>query len=64
MDAAIEVGVKRYIPSEFGVNTFQKELKELGDPFMGKLVLLEYLKGKEGTGLTWTGLATGSFLDW
>ena len=64
IDAAIEAGVKRYMPSEFGLNNLIGKATVLGDIFANKAKLLEYLRSKEETGLTWTGLATGSLLDW
>ena len=64
VDAAIEAGVKRFMPSEYGLNNSLGRAKILGGLFMGKAKLLAYLRSKEETGLTWTGLATGSLIDW
>jgi len=64
VDAAIQAGVKRFLPSEFSVNTLSKAVQQLLPPFVAKFQLLEYLKSKEGTGLTWTGLGAGLLFDW
>ncbi|KAJ5716419.1 isoflavone reductase family protein [Penicillium malachiteum] len=63
IDAAIQAGVKRFIPTEYGNNTC---------PAAGELVTLyaeqakvaAYLKSKESAGLTWTAIHTGQFFDW
>jgi putative NADH-flavin reductase len=63
IDAAVAAGVKRFLPSEYGVNsqTLPPGLKELrGD----KSRVVEYLRGKESEGFGWTGLSTGQFFDW
>ncbi|KAK3949717.1 hypothetical protein QBC32DRAFT_266174 [Pseudoneurospora amorphoporcata] len=65
VDAAIAAGVKRFVPSEFGVNTRQKgvEKTKIGELLAGKREVVDYLIQKEGTGLTWTGLSTGFFFE-
>ncbi|KAH7128553.1 NmrA-like family protein [Dendryphion nanum] len=64
IDAAIEAGVKRFIPSEFSTNTLSDAVLELVPLFNAKKAVLDYLKEKESTGMTWTGLAGGLLLDW
>jgi hypothetical protein len=64
IDAAIQAGVKRFLPSELSANGIAKAARELVPPFQQKWEVLEYLKEKEGQGLSWTGLATGPLLDW
>ncbi|KAJ9609687.1 hypothetical protein H2200_006015 [Cladophialophora chaetospira] len=64
IDAAIKAGVKRFLPSELSSNTRSDAVRKLLPLFEAKQDILDYLKGKEGTGLTWTGLATGPMLDW
>lgn len=64
IDAAIEAGVQRFIPSEFGSDsTFPKV--SLLSIFKPKITIREYLekKGTEGK-ITWTAIATGPFFDW
>lgn len=64
VDAAIAAGVKRFIPSEFGVNTRQVRDLPIGKILQGKIGVVDYLKEKEAEGLTWTGISTGLFFDW
>lgn len=64
IDAAISSGVQRFIPSELSSNTLSDAVRQLVPVFEPKKEVLDYLKEKEGTGLTWTGLATGPMLDW
>lgn len=64
IDAAIKAGVKRFLPSEFGVDkNHDSVIKKI--PFLAsKREISEYLVSKEGSGLTWTGIVTGGFFDW
>jgi uncharacterized protein YbjT (DUF2867 family) len=64
IDAAIEAGVKRFIPSEYGLNNTNPVARALSPVFDIKGHQIEYLKSKESTGLTWTAVATGLWLDW
>ncbi|KIV78827.1 hypothetical protein PV11_06437 [Exophiala sideris] len=64
IDAAIKAGVKRFIPSEFSSNTQSEAVRRLVPVFEPKKMVLDYLKGEESSGLTWTGLATGILFDW
>ena len=65
IDAAIKAGVKRFVPSEFGGNTQNKKATALVPGlFGGKVEVVDYLKQKEGTGLTWSAIVTGPFFDW
>ncbi|KAI0473442.1 hypothetical protein GGR56DRAFT_531690 [Xylariaceae sp. FL0804] len=66
VDAAVAAGAKRFIPSEFGINT-----RILGDAPIGKIVkgktdTVDYLdaKSKENPSFTWTGISNGLFFDW
>jgi saccharopine dehydrogenase-like NADP-dependent oxidoreductase len=62
--AAIKAGVKRFVPSEFGSDTRNdKAMAILPQYFRGKADTVEYLKSKEGTGLTWTAFVTGCFFE-
>ncbi|KAM7191709.1 hypothetical protein V8F20_009186 [Naviculisporaceae sp. PSN 640] len=65
VDAALEVGVKRFIPSEFGINTRRVRDKPIGKILTGKIAIVDYLqeKAKENPTFTWTGLTTGLFID-
>lgn len=62
--AATKAGVKRYLPSEFGGYTRDAETLELLPMFQWKNDIVAYLKEQESTGLSWTALCTGPFLDW
>jgi hypothetical protein len=64
IDAAIEAGVKRFMPSEFGMDNTNPVSQNLSPVFKLKAGIIEYLKSKEGTGLTWTAVPTGMWLDW
>ncbi|MCJ1475488.1 hypothetical protein MMC13_004151 [Lambiella insularis] len=65
IDAAVKAGVKRFVPSEFGSNTLDKNARALLPQLFGaKLEIVEYLRGKEKEGLTWSAFVTGPFFDW
>jgi putative NADH-flavin reductase len=66
IEAAAKAGVKRFIPSEFGVNVLR--LKEGGiKKILGAKIqareLLEKLAA-ENKEFTWTGISTNLFFDW
>lgn len=65
IDAAIKAGVKRFVPSEFGIEKDANDEIIKKAPFMAfKLEVSDYLISKEETGLTWSGIITGGFFDW
>jgi hypothetical protein len=64
VDAAVKAGVKRFLPSEFGINGQSEAVKELTPFFAVKQDLLDYLVEKEKDGLTWTALIVGVLYDW
>ena len=64
VDAAIHAGVKRFIPSEFSANSQNEAVLQLLPLFGQKNDLIKYLKSKESSGLTWTGIATSGLFDW
>ncbi|KAK6331555.1 hypothetical protein TWF718_002104 [Orbilia javanica] len=63
IDAAVKSGVKRFIPSEFGSNTDNKEAQALVPIFSRKVEIKDYLESQAGAGLTWTGIVTGPVFD-
>lgn len=63
IDAAIKAGIKRFIPSEFGNNTCVAASESV-PLYTDKAKVVAYLKSMESTGLTWTAIHTGQFLDW
>ncbi|KAI8167533.1 hypothetical protein KHU50_006487 [Colletotrichum sp. SAR 10_65] len=66
VDAAIAAGVKRFIPSEYGLNTRNLKGEILGDWLIAKTEAVDYLieKAKAHEGFTWTGIGTSLFFDW
>lgn len=66
VDAAVKAGVKRFIPSEFGINTQTLEGQAIGTPLKHKTQTVEYLKkvSSEHKDFSWTGISTGLFFDW
>ena len=56
-------GVKRFVPSEFGLDTNPKVL-EIVALLTGKKQAVDYLKTKEGDGFEWTSLIDGVLLVW
>ncbi|CAI7578236.1 unnamed protein product [Penicillium glandicola] len=64
VDAAIRAGVRRFIPSEFSINSQNDAVLQLLPLFEQKKELVEYLKSKETDGLTWTGIASSGLFDW
>jgi uncharacterized protein YbjT (DUF2867 family) len=64
VDAAIAAGVQRFIPSEFSANSQSKAVLQLLPLFGQKNDVIKYLKSKESSGLTWTGIATSALFDW
>jgi hypothetical protein len=63
VDAAVKAGVKRFLPSEFGINGQSEAVKKLTPFFSVKQDLLDYLVEKEKDGLTWTGVICGVLFD-
>lgn len=64
IDAAIEAGVQRFFPSEWGFDNDSPEGRGLSDVFDAKHVVADYLRSKETVRFGWTAVATGSWLDW
>ncbi|KAL1850096.1 hypothetical protein Plec18167_005393 [Paecilomyces lecythidis] len=64
IDAAVSAGVKRFIPSEFSGNTLSPTVLQLLPVFVPKKEVLDYLKEKEASGLTWTAIWPALLLDW
>ncbi|KAL7620161.1 hypothetical protein AAE478_009154 [Parahypoxylon ruwenzoriense] len=66
VDAAVSAKVKRFIPSEFGINTRLVAGTAIGNILQGKVKTLDYIidKSKENPWFTWTGVSGGLFFDW
>ncbi|KAI1208148.1 NmrA-like family protein [Annulohypoxylon truncatum] len=63
INAAVKAGVKRFISSDFGSNTRNAKTLAMFPMMGGKARVNSELQAKEGTGLTWTAIHTGIFLD-
>lgn len=64
IDAAIEAGVKKFLPSDFGSDVSGNDYcKELPVFKGGKLVVQDYLK-KVSSQISWTVVVNGIFFDW
>ncbi|CAG1971739.1 unnamed protein product [Fusarium graminearum] len=64
IDAVAAAKVKRFMPSEFGSDTSIEGLEKMAPFLKGKQDVMDYVKSKEGEGLTWTALFTGPWIDW
>ncbi|KAI1770309.1 NAD(P)-binding protein [Hypoxylon cercidicola] len=66
VDAAVSAKVRRFIPSEFGINTRVVGGTAIGSILQGKVKTLDYIIGKsqENPWFTWTGISSGLFFDW
>jgi NmrA-like family len=66
IDAAAEVGVKRFIPSEFGADRRKGIQPDFERLQQGKVKVFDHLvkKSEENKNFTWSSLATGPLLDW
>ncbi|PGH01065.1 hypothetical protein AJ79_08035 [Helicocarpus griseus UAMH5409] len=68
IDAAVAVGVRRFIPSEFGNHpaSDDKRLPEMRATQTEKIKVMNHLKKKaeENEGFSWTAIAVGNFFDW
>lgn len=64
IDAAIQNGVPRFVPSEFGHDTMNKQIQERLPPYAERARAIEYLEqvSKDGK-IEWVALATGAVLD-
>ncbi|KAH8815938.1 isoflavone reductase family protein [Xylogone sp. PMI_703] len=63
VDAAVQAGVKRFIPSEYGCDTNSSRVLEIAPILKGKADIAAYLKEKTSSGITWTAIITGPFFD-
>lgn len=65
-DAAYASGVKRFIPSEFGINTRKLQGLKIAQILAGKTKLVDDLqkKAEENKTFTWTGISNGLFFHY
>jgi NmrA-like family len=64
IDASIAAGVSHFMPSQFGSDIDDPRCVSLVPLDEWKREITDYLREKEGSGLTWTGIYSGPFLDW
>ncbi|KAM0521350.1 hypothetical protein ACHAPE_002830 [Trichoderma viride] len=66
VDAAVAAKVRRFLPSEFGVDNRRTSEKDMGWMVVNKVKLNEYLDevAAKNKWFSWTGLACGFFFDW
>lgn len=66
IDAAVQAGVKRFIPAEFGLDSMNEKAMLL-PVIKPKVATQKHLNEKvkeSGGGFSWTAIANGWFLDW
>ncbi|KAK5123525.1 hypothetical protein LTR85_002563 [Meristemomyces frigidus] len=65
IDAAVDAGVKRFFPSEWGFDNADPKAQELCPPVFGaKSKVKEYLRSRESAEFSWTAVATSIWTDW
>ncbi|KAL6890492.1 hypothetical protein GGI43DRAFT_387689 [Trichoderma evansii] len=66
VDAAVAAKVRRFLPSEYGVDNRRTEEKDMGWMVVNKVKLNEYLDeiAAKNKWFSWTGVACGFFFDW
>ncbi|KAF2098922.1 NAD(P)-binding protein [Rhizodiscina lignyota] len=68
IDAAVDAGVARFVPSEFGANTADERVRDLVTmTYKQRKEVTEYLQKKseeKGGEFGWTGVVSGPFFDW
>ncbi|OJJ47507.1 hypothetical protein ASPZODRAFT_141097 [Penicilliopsis zonata CBS 506.65] len=66
IDIAVEVGVKRIIPSEFGSDLTNEATLKAVPVYQQKVDIMEYLKKAVASHpqTTWTSIVSGPFYDW
>ncbi|KAI0434819.1 NmrA-like family protein [Xylaria sp. FL1042] len=65
VDAAITAGVKRYIPSEYGLNNMNPKAQGLNSVFADKGKIQAYLRAKADEGqIEWMSISCGMWLKW
>ncbi|KAH7050314.1 hypothetical protein B0J12DRAFT_753879 [Macrophomina phaseolina] len=66
LDAAVEAKVKRFLPSDYGIDYISARSTKVGKCLEGKVQTVDYLNKltQQHTWFSWTGVATGMFFDW
>jgi putative NADH-flavin reductase len=63
IDACLAANVKRYFPTEFGLDDLPDWLLQLREMFKIKHDVRDYLIAKQGTGLEWTSVCCNAFFE-
>ncbi|KAJ9131632.1 isoflavone reductase like protein irl [Pleurostoma richardsiae] len=63
VDAAVAAGVRRYVPSEYGLDNLKPKARALNAVFDGKGAVQAYLRSREGE-IEWTSFSCGMWLRW
>ena len=64
VDAACEAKIKRFIPSEYGVDTSPPRIADCLPPAKPKQDTVAHLITKEQDGMTWSAICVGAWFDW
>lgn len=66
IDAAVDAGVQRFIPSEFSGNMENKNNVSIVPLFAERVAVRDYIKGKAAANpnFSYTTLSNGPFYDW
>lgn len=66
IDAAVEAGVKRFLPSGYGFDNSNGKTQWLCPPFKLKFEIEQHLdaKAKQNPNFSWTDVASSIWLEW
>ena len=65
IDAAVTAGVRRYMPSEYGLDNSNKDAQELTSVFADKGAVQSYVREKAAAGeIEWMSIASGMWVAW
>jgi hypothetical protein len=63
IDAAVAAGVRRYVPSEYGLNNMRADAQGLNSVFRDKGAVQKYLREREGQ-IEWMSVSCGMWIKW
>ncbi|KAK5171464.1 uncharacterized protein LTR77_004609 [Saxophila tyrrhenica] len=63
IDVAIECGARRFLPSEFGMDSAHPNAAAMIPLLAAKVPIIEYLQQNQHA-ISWTAVITGMFFDW
>ncbi|KAH6855605.1 hypothetical protein B0I37DRAFT_58787 [Chaetomium sp. MPI-CAGE-AT-0009] len=63
IDAAVAAGVRRYVPSEYGLNNARADAQALNVVFRDKGAVQAYLREREGV-MEWMSVSCGMWIGW